>query len=163
MYGLTQVIELSAALITLILATVWDIRFRRIPNAVSFPAILFGLILIAVFRLGDMPLTVLALILLFFFGALRLMGQGDIKLVMALTAICGLPAALISTGIAAVLIVSVQFLLYPKETAADTKNAFGALSRMDFKKIDRKGRSVPFAPYILAGYVFLIVYRLLKF
>lgn len=108
-----------------------------------------------------MPLIVIALVLLFFFGALNLMGQGDIKLIMALTAICGLPAALISTGVATILIVGVQMLLRPGETAADAKNALGALRTMDFKRINKKGRSVPFAPYILAGFVYLTVYRLL--
>lgn len=160
MQGLPYIIETSAALIVLTLATVWDIRDRRIPNAVTLPAILAGLILTGIFRLNAMPLTVIALVLLFFFGALGLMGQGDIKLIMALTAICGPIVALISAGIAAILIVGVQILLHPSETVSDAKDALGALIKMDFKGINKKGRSVPFAPYALAGFICLTVYRL---
>ena len=161
MQGLPQYIQFTAALVTLILASIWDIRTHRIPNAVTIPAILIGLVLTAIFRLDTMPLTVIALVLLFFFGALNLMGQGDIKLIMAITAICGLTAALISTGIAAILIVGIQILLYPNETASEAKNVLSALFSMKLKKIDKDGRSVPFAPYILAGFIYLFVYRLL--
>jgi len=124
------------------------------------PAILLGFALTAVFRLDTMPLIVIALALLFFFGTLNLMGQGDIKLIMAVTAISGLTAALISTGIAALLIVGIQVLLYPSEIASDAKNALHALFTLKFKKINKDGRRVPFAPYILAGFIYLIVYRL---
>jgi prepilin signal peptidase PulO-like enzyme (type II secretory pathway) len=160
MQGLPHIIEISAALIVLISASVWDIRFRRIPNAITLPAILPGLVWTAVCRTGTLPLTFIALTALFFFGTLHLMGQGDIKLIMAITAINGLTAALISTGIAAILIVGVQILLHPTETAKDAKNAFLALIKLDFSRIDREGRSVPFAPYIFAGFVCFTVYRL---
>jgi len=160
MQGLPQIMRTAAALCLLILASVWDIRQRRIPNAVTLPAIAAGLLLTAVWNTGGLPITIVTLILLFFFGMLRLMGQGDVKLVMAMTSICGPSAALISTGIAAILIVAVQVLLHPGETYSDAKNALKALLAMDFKRIDRKGRNVPFAPYILAGFIYLTVYRL---
>ena len=162
MQGLPQIIGISAALVTLILATILDIRHRRIPNIITLPAILFGLVLTSVFQMKAMPLIVIALVLLFFFGALHLMGQGDIKLIMALTTICGLFDALISAGIAAILIVGIQVLLHPSETASDAKNALGALLSMDFKRINKEGRTVPFAPYLLTGFAYLIIYRLFQ-
>jgi len=161
MQGLPQIIELSAAFIVLMLASVWDIRQRRIPNAVTFPAILLGLTLTGIFKLGSMPLTIAVLVLLFFFGTLNLMGQGDVKLIMALVAICGASVALISAGLAAIIIVGVQLLLYPKETVSDVKNALSALITTDFKRINKEGRTVPFAPYILTGFTILVVYQLL--
>jgi Flp pilus assembly protein protease CpaA len=160
MQDLTNIIQTAAALITLILATIWDIRYRRIPNAVTLPAILFGLVLTAVFQINTMPLTVIILILLFLFGALGMMGQGDIKLIMALIAISGLNIALISTGIAALLVVAVQFMLYPDEFFKDVKIVLKSIFIMNFKNIDKNGRSVPFAPYILIGFAYFTVYRL---
>ena len=161
MQGLLQHIQTLVALTVLILAAIWDVKNRRIPNAVTLPAILLGLILTAAFDLKAIPLTFIALILLFFFGALNLMGQGDVKLIMTLTAICSLSVALLSTGIAAILLVAIQLLLHPNETVRNIKNSFGVLFTMDFKRIDNKGRSVPFAPYILAGFVCLTLCRLI--
>jgi len=161
MQGLPQIIEITTALCVLTLSAIWDIRQRRIPNIVTFPAITAGVILTAVWRMASLPVTVIALILLFIFGTLRLMGQGDVKLIMALTALCGPAAALISAGIAAIFIVFIQLLRRPKETAAEAKTAIVALTSLNFGLINRNGRSIPFAPYILAGFICHAVYRVL--
>jgi Flp pilus assembly protein protease CpaA len=118
------------------------------------------LILTAIFRIDAIPLTILALVLLFIFGSLGLMGQGDVKLIMALTAIIGIPAALISTGIAFIVIVAVQLLLYPVQFFDELKNTIRMLLKIKFKEIGKEGRSVPLAPYILAGFAYLMIYRL---
>jgi len=157
-----QIIELSTALCLLLLASIWDIRHRRIPNAAVLPATVAGTIWTALFHTGALPLTLLTLLLLFGIGALHVMGPGDIKLVMALTALCGPVAALISSGTAALLVVCIQFLLYPNDTYCDMKNAFTVIVCGNLKIINQKGRRVPFAPYILAGFIYYTAFRLLN-
>ena len=155
-----KLFQFSTTLLVLTIASVWDIRFRRIPNAVTLPAIIVGGLMTVVWYNNTILVTLIALVVLFFLGSIHLMGQGDIKLIMAITAICGVSVALISTGLAAIFIIIVQLVLHFNETVSDMKISLQALLKNNLKKIDQDGRSVPFAPYILAGYFCIMCYRL---
>jgi prepilin peptidase CpaA len=89
----TIVLNLALAIV-LALASASDLRERRIPNAVTFPAILLGLVLNTVFfgtdGLRDSAQGLgLGLAMLFGLFVLRWMGAGDVKLMAAVGAIKG--------------------------------------------------------------------------
>ena len=86
----------AIALICALTGAVYDIRSRRVPNALTGPALLFGLL--AHFALGGVrglgsaaaaALIAGALFLIFYLAGG--MGAGDLKLMMAVAAIAGLP------------------------------------------------------------------------
>lgn len=87
-------------------ATVTDMRWRRIPNLLTFPAILLGLVLRTAFQGWEgLALSVcgmlLAPVLLLLLHAGRGLGMGDIKLAAAVGAILGPPLTLVAVFLTA--------------------------------------------------------------
>ena len=83
----------------LITATVFDVRYRKIPNILTFPAMLAGLAYYTLtrggagllFSLGGLATGLAVLFILFLMGA---MGAGDAKLMGAIGALSGTHAVL---------------------------------------------------------------------
>ena len=145
----------AALVITLLLLTaaaIWDVQCRKIPNLLTVPALAAGTVFTALHSLWDAALLVIILLALFFAGMTGILGSGDIKLIMALTALQGIWSALISTGAAAAFVLTVQLALRPQKTAGYIKMALRTVIRLDRTAIDSAGRSVPFAPYLLLGF-----------
>ena len=107
MYVSSEVIYLSASVTCAGIASVYDFRFRRIPNLLTGPAILFGLVLhLYLGGLAQLGLAALAgliaggVFLIFFIAGG--MGAGDVKLMLAVGCIAGIGSikdVLISTVI----------------------------------------------------------------
>jgi prepilin peptidase CpaA len=89
-----QTIYIEAALVCASIATLYDLRTRRIPNKLTLPAILFGLVLHLV-RGGPAELGLSALAGLIAGGVFLLfflaggMGAGDVKLMTAIGTLAG--------------------------------------------------------------------------
>lgn len=87
-------ISLIITLIFVLLATVWDLKTRRIPNAITFSSMIIGIALnlylsgIGGFKNSIVGLTIGILLLVIPF-ALGGIGAGDVKLLAAIGAING--------------------------------------------------------------------------
>jgi prepilin peptidase CpaA len=86
----------AASLVCALLGAAFDVRSRRVPNFISLPGILFGLLLH--FALGgwsQLALSALAGLIcglvFFVFWIAGGMGAGDVKLIAAAACIAGLP------------------------------------------------------------------------
>lgn len=143
--------------LTLVIAAVTDISNRRIPNLLTLPAIAFGLIL-NLFQATFFHLL-LAIVMLFLVGMFGILGGGDIKLLMAVTAFMGVMPMLWSVGIASVSILLLELIRYPKQTVLAVKAGLGVL--IGKGKPSEQGRRVPFAPYLLFGFAVWLTVSLL--
>jgi prepilin peptidase CpaA len=90
-----QFVYAAASLFCTAICAVYDIRTRRVPNAVTFPAIVFGLVLH--FSLGGWRQLATAAAAGLLCGIVFLvlhiaggMGAGDVKLITAAGCICGI-------------------------------------------------------------------------
>lgn len=72
--------------VVLIIASVFDIKAGRIPNLLTFPFMGIGLILTHIFMSQFILIQVIGMLAIFLLGILKIMGMGDIKLLMVITA-----------------------------------------------------------------------------
>ena len=133
-----------------------DLRLRRIPNAVTLPAIASGLILTTVCK-ENMLFVVAVIVGLFFVGTLGIFGSGDLKLMMAITALCGVVPMLMCVGIASAGVLAIELLRSPRQALQTVREGVGLLAGRT--KPNAQGRRIPFAPYLLFGFtLWLTVY-----
>ena len=160
---LTLVLLLGIALA----AAVTDLGDRRIPNALTYPAIVAGLVLgfvpgeevgIAARAAGAAIAFVPAFLL--FLG--RAIGGGDVKLLAAVGAIAGVPLvfdvlfyAVLAGGVLAIglLIAHGRLFEMVRGTALWVASAIGGVARPPVPAADL---SVPFGTAVLAGVVWTI-------
>ena len=135
MFGLTiDFVYPAAALLCAIIGAVYDVRSRRVPNLLTLPAILFGLLLHLVLggwrQLGSALAA--GLICGFIFLILNIaggMGGGDVKLITAVGCIAGLPRTgylLILTALAGG-VMALGLVLY-RGRVKETVSNIGALA-----------------------------------
>lgn len=121
-------------------ATYWDLRERRIPNALTLPALGIALCLHGVTQAGQGLLlsalgAVVAGALLLPGYLLRATGGGDVKLLMAVGAFLGWPAALLA-GLLSLLVggvLGLLFALFHKRAGAVLGKSFGLARWMALK------------------------------
>ncbi len=99
-------------------AAYWDIKYRKIPNWLTFPAMLLGVILNLTFNYRTWYFSLLGLLVGFLFFLLPFIlggiGAGDVKLLMALGAFLGMkPIILVGlcSGIAGGLLSLLELLV----------------------------------------------------
>lgn len=148
--GMADVIAAVLCGLTLLAAAVTDLYSRRIPNWITLPAIGTGLILTAIVDCKTLFGILIAIAVIFFAGMFGVMGGGDLKLIMAVTALCGVMPALFSVGIASAAVITVSAIQNPKETFSAVKNGLRCV--VGKAKISEQGRRIPFAPYLLFGF-----------
>lgn len=140
-----------AAFITLLVAACYDIRTFRIPNALTFPVMAAGLAASLVLSPTLFFSRALSIVILFFFGMTGLMGMGDLKLCMAITALCGFFEMLYMVLAACVAMLVYCIMEDPKRAAADIGATF---QRLRFRlKVDDTGARYPFSFFLLIGFV----------
>ena len=128
------------AAVTCLAAAKTDIQKRKIPNIISFPAIIAGLVITGIYG---------CIIIFFFIGMLNIIGLGDIKLLMALTAIGGYSMALYSFAIAI-------FSLFVYAMITDPISIYFYIEKLKQRlRLRRfpvdKNKKYPFAPFLLLG------------
>lgn len=149
------------ALVVLLLSSIWDIRFRRIPNLFTIPAVLAGIVLTGFRQPADLIIVLLSCIALFFLGLLPILGKGDLKLIMAVAALCGPYMALLMTGIAAAGVVLLQLVQHPGKTTHSVLITLIDIIHCQFSKIGSDGKNVPFAPYLLFGFLVVLIFKII--
>lgn len=147
-----DIISTSITIIMLIIATVIDRKTRKIPNWLTFPCITAGIIISFLSSVNCGITAIISLIVLFILGMTGFVGIGDLKLIMAVTALQGPIAGFISLVIAACLLVYTHVI--------KQKNTVN-MKRLIDKDLACEGIKVPFAQYILLGYA--IFFFLTKF
>lgn len=157
MTGMVSIICTVLCGLTLVTAAVTDVSNRRIPNLLTLPAIVLGLFL-NLFQPTFFHLL-LAIAVLFLVGMLGVLGGGDLKLLMSVTAFMGVMPMLWSVGIASVSILLLELIRYPKQTVHAVKTGLGVL--IGKGKPKEQGRRVPFAPYLLFGFTVWLTLSLL--
>ena len=136
-------------LMSFISACIYDIHTRRIPNILTFGSLIAGLVMIYLTDWQEGVARTLAITALFFVGSTGCLGLGDLKLVMALTALQGFLPTLITLFIAssALLVVKVVKGRYKVD-----------MRRLKDADKAAEGEKVPFAPYMLVGYASYLAY-----
>lgn len=151
-------IKAVIAAVTCLAAAAFDIKKGIIPNKLTFSMILVGLAInVCLFAWKELIISLMVIIALFFIGMLDIIGLGDIKLIMAVTAVGGakMSGAAFLIGILALCFYAVFF--NPYETSLYVQDM---KKRLRFKKVKlyKKSTKYAFAPYMLFG---TMVYSLL--
>lgn len=148
-----EALTIGLAIVVTAIGAYTDCRWRRVPNYLTFPAMAAGLICSFCTGWEIGVARVVLVLILFGFGALNLVGLGDLKLLMAIGALTGMLCLLFTIAIAEILLLLHQWALDHKNTAMDVRaGLFSILSRR-FDSGYGTGRKVAFAPYILAGLI----------
>lgn len=121
----------AGSLLCATISAVYDVRSRRIPNFITLPAIVFGLLLHAVFG-GWWQLVTAAAgglicgLIFFVFYLAGGMGAGDVKLITAAGCIAGLPLIghlLILTALAGG-VMAIGLALYRRQLVETCRNMY---------------------------------------
>ena len=150
-YTYISSITLILAMTMLTVCAYTDMRDRKVLNIITFPMMAIGLILSSFVSLELLFLRFLCLLLFFLFGMMRIMGMGDLKLLMALTALRGIYETTYTMFFAALLLIIYCAMERPKETALVMKDTamFLAVRR---KIKTRSETRYPFAVFIAIAY-----------
>ena len=151
-----RIISVVLSVIVLSLASVYDVRTMRLPNAVTLPGIPIGLLLCAVScdvkETLIRSIAVAALLAVYFTG---LLAGGDAKLLMTVAALNGALAMILSLLVSNVIIILYRYLRDRDGTEASLFYGWTLLTRPDRMEIvkKREGKKVPFAVYLAIGYL----------
>jgi len=155
-------------LVALILATVVDLKRRRIPNLITFPTALFAFVLHGVYGgAAAVASSLLAFLMWFLFGFLfyrtvagKEIGAGDIKLVMAISACVGFLPAAYMTFISLVLAIAFLFVRWVLQGTAPANfsllyrwaaaTATSGTEKAHFRPVGMEDKT-PHAPFLLAA------------
>lgn len=153
----TALVKLTSVTLVSAAAAFFDLKTKRVPNSLTFPAILLGVALTWLEGWKNGLVLLLVLLLLFLFGMLKLTGMGDLKLLMAIAALAD-PFAMICCALFGSLI----FLFW--RLFKDGREA-GIKIRDQFRRLlcgcgwNREGEQYPFAPFLFLGLCLAIAWR----
>jgi prepilin peptidase CpaA len=129
-----DVILLFIALALAIAAAVVDVQQHRIPNRLTYPAIVLGFLLRGLLLGGKGLLTALSGCLLaggivFLFYAVRAMGAGDVKLLAAIGSLVGPSHAVVVLLATAIFggVLAIGYALYRRQLVSTVKNVGSVL------------------------------------
>lgn len=148
-------IRVTIAIAFLTQAAVIDHRTRRVPNVLTFPMMITGLlfnIFLSPYRLPEIGATLLICLL---FGLLPGVGMGDIKLLMGMSIYLSGINTMLALALASVLVLAVQFIREPKATLWMV--FLRRLKPVSKEEASYKSdwNSVPFAPYLLCSIILI--------
>lgn len=159
----SPVVPLLSVLLCLALlipSAIMDVSSRRIPNKITAPLILVGLVFTGYTAPFDYISKGSALILIFIFGCTRLgerlyqvIGMGDVKLIMALCTLWQPVYAAVTVVIAALIMSVAQFIRRPGSIKATVHSSLQFLCGGYIPPERTAQNTAPFAPYYLAAYV----------
>lgn len=170
-------IQWGVVLVASLVAALWDVKSRRIPNGLTLPLLVAGII--AAFVQDDLKSSLLAAVVLGFPYVLLFMfaggGAGDAKLMAAIGSWLGL-----SNGIVALAAISIFAIMFALLKAIFARRFFEVLNNIRFIMLSflfflsTKGRAkyaggmemaddetvltIPYGPAIFAGLVAAAVY-----
>lgn len=138
-----------------------DIKERKIKNCIVFPLMLTGIVYNGIqngwqgifFALYGMMIALPLLFMAF--------GMGDVKLLMGIGAIKGIVFSLDVLFFAIIFSILMGVVISPKKAIKIIQNIYIIFRNIfyfrDFSKLSQnKGLLMPFAPFVLLGYIFAI-------
>lgn len=160
-----NIIEATATAILLLICSICDMLTEKIPNKIIFPAmaISFGWCIYNITLCTWLGLIRLMLcIAIFAFGALELIGLGDIKVFMTMALLNSPIVTLLSIALGAIVFIVVQILFSPKKTLERINYSIFSLRLHNTKAIPKYGESAAenkfqFVPCLMFGYGILIL------
>ena len=149
-----DLITIVISLVISVAATVYDCRTGRIPNLLTLPVALFGVLYaFLMYGVGIGIGRCILLLLLFLAGMLSLVGIGDLKLIMAIGALNGAVCLAFTTLIAALGVLLVDVIKHRTDFWTDMKAGIWSLFTQQFHQRLGTGRKVKYAPYLLCGLI----------
>lgn len=147
---LTQM-SLMIALSMLSISAYTDYTRRLVLNKLTFPCMGIGLLMCAFVSPFDAGVRLIWMILFFFFGMLKIMGLGDLKLCMALIALRGIMETSYTLLFGVLLLFLYCLMTEPKTTVLVLKDT--AMFFFSGKSIQkRSNKTYPFALFLALGY-----------
>lgn len=147
-------IELSLVitLAVLMVAAVTDATSYHIPNLLTFPAIIVGLLLCRFPFSVESWIRVIWLAIFFALGTLHIMGMGDLKLCMAVLALRGIGETWRMLLAGAILLFMYCLVTQPDSTVYALKSLWRAF-RYHIRQPDQPRPVYPFAIFLGLGYM----------
>ena len=143
--------SLIIALFMLSISAYTDYTHRLVLNKLTFPCMGIGLLICIFVSPFDAGVRLIWIILFFFFGMLKIMGLGDLKLCMALIALRGIMETSYTLLFGALFLFLYCLMTEPKTTALVLKDtAAFFLSGKSIQK--RSDKTYPFALFLALGY-----------
>lgn len=166
-------LSMAITLVVVSIATYTDIRWRTIPNSLTFPAIIIGLGLHTLhsgwagFTLSLVGITFGALLFLLFFLAGG-MGAGDVKLMGAIGALTG-PVIAVSATLLTFLIgglAATGKMILDRSARVSTEPALrsdfcsvrGNRNASQKKAVTKTSDTIPYGPIIAAGTIISLLF-----
>lgn len=150
-----QFYSILLCLPALIICAVFDLKCRKVPNAITLPLMLCGLLLTALTELLLLPYKLLFASCLFFFGMTGLLGLGDIKLLMSLGLAWKPEYALFSAALSSLFIFLHHIIRKQTGLRPLLQRSCLCLLRLRPTQERTNDNSVPFAPYLLFSYILI--------
>lgn len=147
-------IRISVFITLLLLCVFYDISERKIPNTLLGAGILMGLL--SSQSLMELFWKILAIFFLFFFGMLRLMGMGDLKLWMFLNSFVGFQDSCWIIIIAALLLILFGGIKNRTETVLIFRHILVSIQLRKKPEIIEQ-TTYAFAPFVLAAAVLYLL------
>ena len=139
-------ITIVVSLVVSLVSVITDLRWKRIPNWITLPAVLFGM----AYAFFVSPITflgrLLVLVGLFTVGILGVIGLGDLKYLMAIATLNGLLCMIITLAIGSILLLFNELLFNRKETVQDIRAGLCSFSGCFFAPRLGTGRPPMFLP-----------------
>lgn len=138
----------------LVIASVWDYKTKKIPNALIFLGLVIGIgyqFIFGTLKEGFLAILIAILIFLTFFIFWGMIGAGDIKLLMVLGVFLGYFTT-IKIFLSGTFILIMIFIFLRKKSIS--KAIKSILYRVFYNipiKPEKKINTIPFAPFILLG------------
>ena len=145
-------------IIILIISAYTDLRYRKVLNIITFPSIVLGLVLFKFPFTGESLYRLLWMMIFFALGYFRMMGLGDLKLIMAVTALRGIEesSGMLLAGIS--LLLMYCFLKDRKNTVSMLKDTYSTIF-YHTPVIKRSNKEYPLAAFLFLGYIITILAR----
>lgn len=160
MTNIIEIVLFAFSIYLLVTASIFDIKTHRIPNWVTMPMMLMGLILTICIDPKHALIEFAAIVMLFLFSFTRLMGAGDIKLIMAMTALCGVPVMLFTVLSGTIIMLLWWIVKAPHIAIREIRYQITAfINHMPMQNAVQKKTKVPFAPFLAVGYVLVCIGR----
>lgn len=142
----------------LVISAYTDLRYRKVLNIITFPSMALGLFLCRFPFTGESLYRLLWMLIFFALGYFRMMGLGDLKLIMAVTALRGIEesSGMLLAGILLMLVYC--FFTDQKNTLLMLKDTYSTIF-YHTPIIKRSNKEYPLAAFLFLGYVATILAR----
>lgn len=147
-------IMLAIALLGMVVASIIDIRARKIPNRLTLPMAVIGLVgSIWLFPYSLITKGIVALLFLVL-GGLKLMGMGDVKLLIGVSLLTDFGSVCFAVILGGIFFVALQLILHFSKTKMALKiGLFSILAKNLSMAQSGRERGIPFAPYLCVGFI----------